>query len=58
MFLKHHVITGLCDSFVSLEQQSVKIAFMKSLLNIWTLKDGSLKEKAIIKRKPAMAQIL
>lgn len=53
MFFKRQVITGLYGSFVSLEQQSVKIAFMKSPSNIWTLKDGSLKEKAIIKRKPA-----
>lgn len=58
MFFKYCVVTGLCGSFVSLEQQSVKIGFMKSPLNIWTLKDRSLKEKAIIRRKPAMAQIL
>lgn len=53
MFFKHQVITGLYSSFVSLEHQRVKIAFMNSPSNIWALKDGSLKEKAIIKRKPA-----
>jgi len=53
MFFKQQVITGLYGIFVSLEQQSVKIAFMKSPSNTWALKDRSLKEKAIIKRKPA-----
>lgn len=53
MFWEPRLVTAPCSSFVSLEQLGVKIAFPKSAPKICALKDGPLKEKAIIKKKPA-----